>query len=649
MRHLWLGFVLIAATSSVLLISDLGQRHPAGSLPRVALVQHASQSALDEGVQGILEGLNARGYIDGRTMSLQRFNAENDLVTANAIAKQVVGGGFDLIITASTLSTQTVANANQAGRTRHVFGIVADPLHAGIGINPDNPAEHPAYLTGVGSLIPVDKAFELAREMNPGLTRVGLVWNTAESNSAAFTEAARAISKQLAIELLEANAENSSSVGEAAASLTARGAQALFISGDVTILVATDAVVSAGNRARIPTFSIIPPNVEKGTLFDLGANFVEVGREVGNMAADVLDGANPADIPVVNSVPERLAINTTALEGLRDRWNISDDLLARADLLIDASGIHDRSTPATTTAEPPGTTYRMGLVYFAPEAGSDLTIQGLLDGLSEAGIEEGKNLEIQRSHAQGEIANIPALLQNYDSQGLDLIVTLTTPCLTAACTVVRKTPVVFTYVYDPIAAGAGTTREDHLPSVTGVGSFPPVGDTIDLIQKLVPGVTSVGTIYNSSEANSRKVIGVGRDMFAERGIDLEEVTVTGTSEILQAAQVVSARGVQALWVTGDNTALQGFDAIVNAAKAAKLPLIINDPEFVENGALAAVGLGWYQAGHTAGGVAARVLRGEDPADIPFQEVAVQQLLLNQDVARELGITFPPDVLAEAAQ
>ncbi|MGH9591510.1 MAG: ABC transporter substrate binding protein, partial [Bryobacteraceae bacterium] len=102
-------------------------------------------------------------------------------------------------------------------------------------------------------------------------------------------------------------------------------------------------------------------------------------------------------------------------------------------------------------------------------------------------------------------------------------------------------------------------------------------------------------------------------------------------------------------VTGDNTALQGFDAIAKAARDAKLPLVINDPEFTDRGAVAAVGLGWYEVGHAAGKLASRVLRGANPGDLPFEEVATKKVVLNQDVARQLGLTFPPEVLREAAQ
>lgn len=290
---------------------------------------------------------------------------------------------------------------------------------------------------------------------------------------------------------------------------------------------------------------------------------------------------------------------------------------------------------------------KVGLLYFAPEAGAELCMKGLFDGLAQEGFKKDGNLEVISSHAQGEISNIPMLVQNFITQNVDLIITLTTPCLTAACTVARNTHIAFVYCYDPVAAGAGKSFSNHLPNVTGVGSFPPVEATVDLIQRLVPNVKSVGTVYNSSEANSVKVINVARDVFQKRGISLQEVTATNTSEVFQSAQVACYRNVQAMWVTGDNTALQSFDAIVKTTTDAKLPLFINDPEFTDRGALACIGLGWYPAGKAGGVLAARLLRGEDPATIPFQEVAEKKIVLNQQAANRLGIVFPPDIVASA--
>lgn len=298
-------------------------------------------------------------------------------------------------------------------------------------------------------------------------------------------------------------------------------------------------------------------------------------------------------------------------------------------------------SPAAKTQRPA----RIGLVYFAPEEGFEVCQRGLMDGLREQGFVEGRNLEVQRAHAQAEIAMIPTLLQDFDARGLDLIVTFTTPCLTAACTTVRNTPVVFTYVYDPIAAGAGSSFTDHLPYVTGVGSFPPVAETVDLIRELMPEARRVGSIHNSAEANSEKVLSVARPIFREKGLVLEEATLTSTAEVVQAAQAVVARGADVLWITGDNTVQQAFDGVVRTAREAKLPIVTNVPEQLPRGALAAVGIAFYDSGVSAAQLAARVLRGESPRGIPFRNVAQVRRSVNLDVARDLGRDVPEALLA----
>lgn len=159
-------------------------------------------------------------------------------------------------------------------------------------------------------------------------------------------------------------------------------------------------------------------------------------------------------------------------------------LVALAGILL-YSDRNQRSSSKSTTPVT-GKTYKIGIAYFAPEEGNDLCIRGVIDGLREQGFVEGQNLTILKAHAQAEISNIPAIMQNFDSQALDLIVPLSTPCLTAACNIVKKTPITFVYVYDPIAAGAGKSSTDHLPNVTGVGSFPELAETFEVIRQLGP-------------------------------------------------------------------------------------------------------------------------------------------------------------------
>jgi ABC-type uncharacterized transport system substrate-binding protein len=646
-QRLALGAILIVLASAVLLMSDSSRRRSAGqSTVHVAILQHASQPVMDDGVAGMVEGLAAGGYVEGTNLVLTRYNAEGDLPTANAIAKELVGGRFDLVLTASTLSLQAVANANTAGKVRHVFALVSDPAAAGVGIRRDKPLEHPAYLAGYGTMQPVDATFRLARKIWPELKTVGEVWNPAEANSEAQTKVARATAKELGIELVEANAENTSAVVEAAGSLIARGAQALWVGGDVTVMAALDAIIPLAKKARIPVFSSMPGAPGRGTLFDLGADYREVGRLAGKLAAEILGGRSPATVAIENVLPERLVIDETLLAGLDDPWRFPDEVTKRA-ADDHAKALAAARANAAPKGPPPGAKYKVGVVYFAPEPGVELCMRGVYDALRDRGFTKGGNLEVHETHAQGEIANIPALFQNFESQGMDLVIPMSTPCLTAATGIVKNSPVVFTYCYDPIAAGAGKSFEDHHPNVTGVGSFPPVADTPGFLAKLLPGVKKVGTVYNSSEANSRKVVEVARAEFARAGMTLEEATAINSSEIFQAAQALVARGVDVIWVAGDNTAIQGFDAIVKVAGDAKIPLVTSDVEPHAEKSLATLGMTFYDPGYAAGELAARVLLGEHPKDIPFQNVSIVSVSVNTVVAKRLGIRIPDDVLASA--
>jgi len=176
--------------------------------------------------------------------------------------------------------------------------------------------------------------------MFPGLKRVGVAWNPAEANSRAFVEKAREYCQQVGIELLEANVENSNAVLESEESLVARGAEALWVGGDVTVSVATDSVVEVGKRARIPVFTITPGRPDRGTLFDYGADFYQIGRQTGALAAEILRGADPKKIPIRNEVPTYFVVNTTALAGLRQSWRIPKSLLDRANAVVDEAGVH---------------------------------------------------------------------------------------------------------------------------------------------------------------------------------------------------------------------------------------------------------------------------------------------------------------------
>ena len=334
-KRLSLGLTLIVLTSATLLISDRNNRVSSTSRPRVAIVSFASTPVFEDGERGLIEGLEAAGYKAGGRMELTRYNAETDLATVNTIAREVIGRGFDLVITLGTPSLQAVANANRAGRVRHIYTLVADATRTGVGVSATDPYGHPPHLVGISSFIPSADAFTVARQMWPSLQRIGLVWNSGETNSAIFTADARTTSAAMGLELLEATVDSSAGVGQAASSLVARGAQAIWVSGDSTVQQGIGALIRAATQGRIPVFTFQPGDVKQGALFDLGRNFYDIGRQTANQVVQVIEGTPISRIPSGTVTTRFLLINTRALKNLRDPWRVPPELLAKAKQVID--------------------------------------------------------------------------------------------------------------------------------------------------------------------------------------------------------------------------------------------------------------------------------------------------------------------------
>ena len=327
MKRLRLGVALILACAAFLLYSDKDRRAVAGSIPRIALVQYSSTLVLDDAARGVIEYLKEQGYENGRTIHLDRYNAENDMATNTGIAQQVASGKYDYAFTVSTNCLQSVANANRGGKVKHIFGAVADPLAAKVGINPKDPMDHPKSMVGIGSLAPIDELLEAARKSFPGLRRVGLPWNPSQANSEMYTKFTRQVVKQMGIELLEGNVDNTAAVGEVVSSLVTRGADVILFHGDQTVALAVDALVASAKRGKIPVVSTMPATIGRGVLIAIGADYYEIGRLTAEVGVKVLRGADPARMPILYLMPKQVVLNRGALTGLKDPWQLPDELV----------------------------------------------------------------------------------------------------------------------------------------------------------------------------------------------------------------------------------------------------------------------------------------------------------------------------------
>ncbi len=302
-----------------------------------------------------------------------------------------------------------------------------------------------------------------------------------------------------------------------------------------------------------------------------------------------------------------------------------------------------------------GEKVRVALLKWVSSVTLDETLRGLLEGLAERGFVEGQGMELQVFCAEGDMPTAVSMAQRAFGGDYDLVLTVSTPMLQVAASANKqgRRVHIFGAVTDPYAAEVGISREDHRKHpawLTGVGTFQPVRETLELSRRLYPGLTRIGTVMNPSEACSQSCYGVAREVCESLGIELDVVTVDNSSAVYEAASALVSRGVQALVIGGDNTVESAFDSVVKAADGARIPVLGYASMYAGRGALAGLGANYVDVGRVQGRLAGDIMKGLYPGDIPVENVMPLKLSLNRQVASRLRDPWelPPEVVQGAS-
>lgn len=305
------------------------------------------------------------------------------------------------------------------------------------------------------------------------------------------------------------------------------------------------------------------------------------------------------------------------------------------------------STDAPGEAPAGGQTYKIGIVQLVEHDALDAAYKGFVDGLKEAGYEDGKNLAIDYQNAQGEQANCNTIAQKFVNDKDDLILAIATPAAQAVANATQDIPILVTAVTDPADAKLVASNEAPGANVSGTSDLNPIKEQMGLLKQLVPDVKTVGMLYCSSEANSKYQVDLARAELESMGIAAIDFTVSNSNEIQQVVESMAGK-VEAIYAPTDNMIAAGMATVSMAAIPAKLPIIVAEPGMVENGGLATYGLSYYNLGKQTAAMAVKILTGESkPADMPIEYLTETELVINQKTAEELGITIPEDLKAEA--
>ncbi|MBU1368367.1 MAG: ABC transporter substrate-binding protein [Bacteroidetes bacterium] len=646
-KDLWLAIALIVSASALLLLSDLEQRQKTDKTstkqyPAIAIMQISSTPLLDNHIAGVLDRLQTAGYIAKDQSNIRKFNPQGDLGTANTIAKEIVNGPYEIAITSSTLALQTLAKANLNSKKLHVFGAVTDPYGAGVGINGPEPDDHPPYLTGIGTFQPVKEAFIILKQLNPTIRRVGVVWNPGEQCSEACLIEARMICEALGITLVEAVASNTSEVAEAARSLISKGVEAIWIGGDTVAIAAAGSIIGQANQEGIPVFTNDPVDVKTGAFFGLGADYFTVGQLTAQLVIDILEGKSPAKMRIENVVPRELRLNTEVLEAIGNSWKITDSIANLLEKSAASSSIAQTIDFAGRDLQnnPPnileliqanrfdnihllkGRPMKISVVNLVENLPLENAIKGVIQGLNESGLVEGKDYLTKHYNAQGEIGQLPQIIDAAVQERPDLIVTVTTPAFIAAASRVRDIPLVFTVASDPDRINL--FKNNKVPeNICGVHDDPPVDKLVDMALKHIENLEKVAIIYDAAQMNSMISVEKLRRVGKAKKLTILEATASTVSDLSMATQSLVQRGAQVLIISADNLAYTGFPAIIKVTDAAGIPIYVTEMELLKQGAEAGIGDDFFEWGVQSGKMAAKVLAGVPPSKIGIAATASQ--------------------------
>jgi putative ABC transport system substrate-binding protein len=253
---------------------------------------------------------------------------------------------------------------------------------------------------------------------------------------------------------------------------------------------------------------------------------------------------------------------------------------------------------------------------------------------------------VDYQNAQGDQGNLQTIARKLVQDKNDLVLAVATPSAIAMANETTELPVLITAVTDPVSAKLVKSNDKPETNITGTNDLNPVKDQLQLIKDIVPKAKKIGIIYNASEINSQIQVDIADKAAPELGLDLVKVTVTASSEVMQAAQSLAGR-VDAIYLPTDNMVISSVSAVIKVAEDNKIPLVTGEADSVENGALATVGIDYYQLGRTTGEMAVRILKGDKPQDMAIESQEGSNLIINLKAAERMGVAIPDDIKDKA--
>lgn len=310
------------------------------------------------------------------------------------------------------------------------------------------------------------------------------------------------------------------------------------------------------------------------------------------------------------------------------------------------------SAPAASGASPAPAAgnKKVAITAIVEHPALDSVRKGVLDELKAQGFEEGKNLTVDFQSAQGSTANAAQIAKKFAGDNPDVIVAIATPSAQSVVAATKTIPVVYSAVTDPVAAKLVSSWQPSGTNVTGVSDELPLEPQIDLMKKIVPSLKNIGYVYSPGEVNSTIVLEQLKTKLGGQGLNVVAAPAQRSSDVLTAARSLQGK-VDLIYTSLDNNVVSSYESLYKAAVEMKTPLVAADTDSVKRGAVAALGVNYYDLGKKTGGVVVEILNGKKAGEIPSSrtDAANLDLFVSKKNAAAEGITLSEEVLKAAKE
>jgi putative tryptophan/tyrosine transport system substrate-binding protein len=292
---------------------------------------------------------------------------------------------------------------------------------------------------------------------------------------------------------------------------------------------------------------------------------------------------------------------------------------------------------------------RVGWLVPTTQAEWDGLLEEYRRGMRELGYIEGRTVETEYVYADGHFDRLPDLAAKLVERKVDLIVTASTPAIIAAKRATEKIPVVFAASSDPISTGVVASLARPGGNITGLSLMASElsAKRLELIHTLMPRVSRVAVLWDSSNPGmalrvreTRAAAEQSKILFFDAGArDLNELAAI-FAELLKQAPL-------ALVVTAEPFTMEHRTRILDFMSRNGIPAMYEEGRFVEAGGLMSYGPSARDLFRRAASYVDKILKGANPANLPVEQPAKFELMINLETAKALGLTVPESILLRA--